>query len=258
MNIVRKRKLHTCLAILMLFSLLAASGCGKKKEATTKEASTDISETIGEETTGNDEESTQSVETSPNDTGSSLRDGISQLINFTTTNNYHSYFTVEVTLPAGVKASDITDIVLGVDTQMPLELRLYVGGEEVFCDDAKELTKEVTKLNDTVTGTVQVEEDGESVTKQIHSITNEIVSSTRLYVTEGTSQELTFAVDDHAKELLGQIEGNTLKFAVYAHDVAPAFGVYEFNIKTASDTITVDFSDDNIHGVDGGFVSIVK
>lgn len=244
--------------ILLLFSLIATSGCGKKKETTTKDASTNQNEAVENEDTVNGEDISLEEGADTNAEGSSLRDGISQLIHFTTTNNYHSYFSVEVELPEGVKASDITEIMLGVDTQMPLELRLYAGNEEVSCDDTKELTEEVTKLNDTVTGTEQVEEDGESVTKQIHSVTNEIVSSTRLNVTEGTGQELTFAVDEHAKEVLGQVDGNTLVFAVYAHNVAPEFEVYEFNLKTASDTITVDFSNDNIHGVDGGFVTIVE
>lgn len=182
----------------------------------------------------------------------------SQVIHFTSKDNYHSYMYVNIDLPEGVSAADITSFGFQVGTKNPLSLRLYAGSGSVIKSDKNELTYEEKKFEYTVTNTENVTENSTTVKKTKHNLNDNIKKSTRIAVEAGDNQSVTFDVDDNAKKVLSSISGKVLTLGIYAHNIAPTYSINSFQFKTASKTYDVELNVLNVGGVDNGMTSISK
>lgn len=175
-------------------------------------------------------------------------------VKFTTKNNFKSLMYIDIALPDGVTASDITSISFGVDAASALSMRLYAGDGVVSKDDKAELTNEESKLEIAETGKEDVTEAGKTVKKTKHTVTNDVVNTTRIVTTKG-KQTVKFTVDSHAKSVLRTIEGDIVTLGIYAHNVKPSFSISSVKITTAKKTYEIELSSDNVDGLEGGSVS---
>lgn len=193
--------------------------------------------------------------TQPTDSPEAL---MGNMAKFSSADNYRSYASVNIPLPNGVKASDITSISFRVDTAKALSFRLYAGVDSVEKAAANELTSETAQIVKKAAKTEKVMEDGRSVTKTTYNLSSTVTKTTRVAKPAANNQKVTFTVDSRAKALLGKVSGNTLALGIYAHNVAPSYSFYNLKITTASGTYLIDLTKDNTSALAGGKVTITK
>lgn len=177
---------------------------------------------------------------------------------FTTSNNYRSYLTINIPLPDGVTAKDITKISFTVDTAKPLSLRLYGGDGTVTNSNASELTHEATKNEETVVSVEEVTTEGVTVNKTVHNLVETVVETTRPELASGNGQKVEYTVDGYGKSVLNNISGKALSLGIYANNVAPAFSVYELQIVTATNTYSITLNSAIVGASTGGTATIIS
>lgn len=179
-------------------------------------------------------------------------------IAFSTNNNYRSYLYIDVSLPEGVAPSDITGINFLIDTAEELSIRLYAGEGAISKSEDNELTWENRELKTTVEAVEKVTLEEAQVEKTTHILTDEILSTTRIHVTEGERQQVKYITDDRGKAIFTNMNGNTLTFLVYAHNIAPSFFLHGLQISTADGVHEISLMEENIGGLEGGSVKITR
>lgn len=85
---------------------------------------------------------------------------------------------------------------------------------------------------------------------KIHTITSTVTKTTRAEVKAGTSN-VSFKVDDNAKNVLDDIDGSVLTLGIYAHNVKPTYTISSLKLKTASDSYDVSLTEDAAGAVGG-------
>lgn len=71
---------------------------------------------------------------------------------------------------------------------------------------------------------------------------NYTAKTTRAKVNAGTTN-VSFKVDDHAKNVLNSIDGSLITLGIYAHNIKPAYTISALKLKTASESYDVTLVD---------------
>lgn len=208
---------YLCLLVLAL-SFTACKG--KEKEMTEHEDEVSIdnpsesSQTESNQNGGN----TVVVDTSKYPEGS---------VTFSTAHSYKKMLNLYLNLEEGIKASDITEISFTLDTEMPLEIRMYAGKDSVQKSGTTELTSSTVETVASLDGNETVDVDGNSIQQDNYTLSLENKNSSRFYLVEGNGQKITLAIDEKAKKVLDSIDGETLMIGLYANNIAPEFTIYQ-------------------------------
>lgn len=174
---------------------------------------------------------------------------------FQSFNNFRSYAVVTYSLPEEVKAEDISEISLSMDSDRPASVRLYAGGER---KDEAELTGAESKIADTVIGTEPVTVDGVQGTTTLHQLQIQEIFSTRFAVPAGIGSTRSLLLDEQAKSRLGTEDGNERKIVIYPHAVCPNITFYDMVITTVSgDHYTIQLDETTVQAAEGGKVSFL-
>ncbi len=171
------------------------------------------------------------------------------------TNNFRSYAVVTYSLPEEVKAEDISEISLGMDSDKPVSVRLYAGAKR---KTAAELTGAETGVTDTVTGTQDVTVDGVQGTVTLHQLEIQETSSTRFAVPAGIGNSCSLSLDEQAKSRLAEGDGKERQIVIYPHAVCPNITIYDLVITTVSgNRYTIPLDETTVRAAEGGKVSFL-
>lgn len=175
-------------------------------------------------------------------------------VSFETEHSYSKLLKLFLSLPEGVKAADISDITFEVNTEMPLELRLYAGAKDVQKSASSEVTgsllEALTELQDSNKKTV----DGVEIDHENYDITLEAKNSTRAYLVEGEGQKVTFTFDGKGKEYLASIEGESIVFGLYANNVAPKYTIYSLSFQAAGQSYELTLDETTVKASQGSAI----
>lgn len=178
-----------------------------------------------------------------------------QRVLFQSSNNFRSYAVVSYSLPEEVKAEDISEISLGVDSDKPVSMRLYAGAKR---NGAAELTGAEHKITDTVTGTQDVTVDGVQGTATLHQLEIQETSSTRFAVPAGIGNTCSLSLDEQAKSRLAEGDGKERQITIYPHAVCPNITIYDLVITTVSgNRYTISLDETTVQAAEGGKVSFL-
>lgn len=178
-----------------------------------------------------------------------------QRVLFQSSNHFRSYAVVTYSLPEEVKAEDISEISLGIDSDKPASVRLYAGAKRKA---AAELTGAETKIADTVTGTETVTVDGVQGTATLHQLEIQETSSTRFAVPAGIGNTCSLPLDEQAKSRLGAGDGKERQIVIYPHTVCPNITFYDIVITTVSgNRYTIRLDETTVQAAEGGKVSFL-
>lgn len=182
-------------------------------------------------------------------------DDAKQRVLFQSSNNFRSYAVVTYSLPEEVKAEDISEISLGVDSDKPASIRLYAGGKR---KETAELTGAERTIADTVTGTETVTVDGVQGTATLHQLEIQETSSTRFAVPAGIGNTCSLPLDEQAKGRLGAGDGKERQIVIYPHAVCPNITIYDMVITTVSgNRYTIRLDETTVQAAEGGKVSFL-
>lgn len=178
-----------------------------------------------------------------------------QRVLFQSSNNFRSYAVVTYSLPEEVKAEDISEISLGMDSDKPASVRLYAGAKR---KTAAELTGAEHKITDTVTGTQDVTVGGVQGTSTLHQLEIQETSSTRFAVPAGIGNSCSLLLDEQAKSRLAEGGGKERQIVIYPHAVCPNITIYDMVITTVSGKrYTIPLEETTVQAAEGGKVSFL-
>lgn len=175
-------------------------------------------------------------------------------VSFETDHSYSKLLKLFWSLPEGVKAADISNITFEVNTEMPLELRLYAGSKDVQKSASSEVTGSTVEALTQLKGSDKKTLDGVEVDHENYDIILEAKNSTRAYLVEGDGQKVTFTFEGKGKEYLSSLEGDTLVFGLYANNVAPRYTLYSLSFQAAGQTYEITLDETTVKASQGSAV----
>lgn len=227
------RKVAACFCLLML--TISLTGCGGNKPSADTDKKNATSKSEDNKTTGDKSDKAWPANS----------------VTFSTTHAYSKLLKLNLVLPDGVTASDLTDITFTLDTDKPLELRLYAGATDVQKSVSHELTGETVVAEATADGTEKADVDGKSVDQENYALNLNKQNVTRFYLSEGEGQSLAFKVDERATGILSAIQGNSVMLGIYANNMAPEFTIYNVSFKAGGKDYTVTLDENTAKPTQG-------